>query len=203
MKLQHRFTLLEIVIAMTLTAFLITVLFSFYRESSMIGMQLEQAKQKILLQELFQERMTQVFNQIRLEEGENKDKEPPLFTSSFIDANGPVLNLYYDNGVDHQPEFCDMVKGMLYVNQHKELCFTTSSKENLTRKDVFFDGVAELRFYFFDPDEKEWVSFWKKEKHALPSMVKLSMSLKSNKKKQLEFVYFLTSKKQEIIYKSL
>jgi hypothetical protein len=198
LRKKRALSLLEIIIALALTAILVSVLFSFYRQSSVISLQLEQAKQKILSQEMFQERMAQVFNQVHLE-AEKGDL--PLYTSFFGDADGAVLNVSYDNGVDHQPEFCDTIKGMLYLNHKKEICFLMKSKENLSRTEVFFDGVNELKFHFFDLEEKEWTSLWPKEKKTLPAMIKMSLYLKSKKKEPFEFVCFLTSKKQEITYK--
>lgn len=198
-KKRYPLSLLEVIIAMSLSAVLIAVLFNFFRQGAILSSQMEEAKHHILSYQLFQERFDQIFNEMVLD----SEKEGfPFYTAPFEDSQGLALFFNYNNKIDPNPIFCENVKGMLMFNYNKEVYLITTSKENTIRKEVFFEKALDFKFSFFDVEEKSWVSNWSKEKKAFPSMIKLTLYSRFSKKEPTEFNYFLTARDQEIIYRS-
>lgn len=176
---------------MALTAILMGALFNIYRQSAVVGCQIEKLKDGILSNQVFQQRMAQIFNEVRL--SSEKEGEAAFYKL------GQGLEFTYHNGVDKDPKFCDEVRASLILNEKKEVCLTLTSKDHATRSEVFFENTKDLLFSFFNVSVSEWVSSWPKEEAALPAMIKLTVV---KGKESQEFAFFLNAKEQEIIYKT-
>jgi type II secretory pathway component PulJ len=193
-------TLLEVMVALTLTTILLSALFGTYRHLASAGSSLHVSKGHFFQRQLVDLRLRALFSEIQ--------NSSSLYTTSHLQSKGDALVFQFDNGVDPHPDFCHLVKGMLYLDSKKNelslLTWPSSEKEtsllnpSSARKEVLCSAATSFTFQFFDSKEEEWCGSWKKEKKELPSMIKLEIGDDLSAKE--EFVYFLSL--SPIVYKS-
>ncbi len=189
--MKRALTLLEVVIALALTAILLSVLLSFYRQIAFSNLEAKEAKQRILYREWTQEKLTQVFSTAL----DSEEDEEGYYTLSVADGIGTALAFGYDNGIDSDPNYCDKVRAALYLNAKKELCLITWPD----RKQILYTGVQSIHFSFFDLNQLTWRSDWTKE-DGLPEMLKITLYEAKYPKQPIEFAYFLPAQDQQIPY---
>jgi hypothetical protein len=175
-------TLLEVMIALALTAILLGVIFGFYKQLFYSQTDIQLAKQRVLFRQWTQEKLTQVFSSILSTEGSDKE----FYTLNIVESKYPALTFNFDNGVDRDPQYCDEVSGLLYLNKQHELRLVTWPQRSL----ILYSGVKSLSFSFFDAKNKVWKPEWKAEE-SLPDMVKVSLYEMDHPKDEIEFAYFL------------
>src|SRR5438876_491031 len=101
MRKKKALTLLEVMIALSLSAIVLTTLLSVYKEISLNQVKLERRKETVLNHKMVQQRLIRLFSAIRGKEG---TKESPLYTSDFIESEGAALFIEFDNGLDLDPD---------------------------------------------------------------------------------------------------
>jgi type II secretory pathway component PulJ len=196
---KHPLSLLEVVIALSLTAILMSVLFSFYRQSAVLNLKLEKNKQIVLERNVFQQRMMRVFDNLLWDKDQKKDF--PISIHSKGDARGQTIQLTFDNGIEPSPEWGGRVSGRLFVDKNKQLVLETIGKDGSVRKDIFFQKVDELQVVAFDVKEEAWSPNWDKKKKVLPPMIKMALIFETRKKTPVEYVFFIPTYPESIIYK--
>lgn len=149
-------SLFEVVIALGLTAILLTSLFSCYRHLVISKSQIEGARNQLYPHLLTQARLIQVFD--GLHEGTS------LFT------NEGTLELTFDNGVDHDPDYCGSQEVNLLKSVEDQFVMQYKDKK---RKEVLKEKVSSLSFSFFDANEKDWVNEWRGS--TLPAQIRLTL----------------------------
>jgi hypothetical protein len=180
-------TLLEVIIALSLTGVLLSVLFGFYKHLSFSNVSITAAKQTVLYREWTQEKLAQVFSAALPKEG--------FCTVSLEKSIGKALSFHYDNGPDPDPNYCHVVRGALHLNSKNELCLITWPG----RKQVLYAGVKAIHFSFFDGEELSWKDAWSEE-DRLPEMLKLTVYEDKHRDQPIEFAYFLPIPNQQIKY---
>ena len=178
---------MEVMIALSLTAVVVAVLLSVYRNQQMSSSKLHALKQKVMTRQCLQQRLTQIFNHL---DRENEEEVPACQTDK------DVLVLKYDNGMDHDPSFSGEGHAELYVNKQQELCLLTKGKDLKTRTEILLTGVKSWNKEFFDLTGKIWVSSWDKEREELPAMIRLSFQQED----LITFTFFLPSGVEIIMY---
>ena len=169
---KRALSLLEVSIALTLTAILLTTLFSNLRHIIQNSAKLQKIKEKIYWQFTLRMRLNQIFE--TLQSGDDKilfytDEHP----DAHPDAKGQALYFTFDNGIDPDPDFCQEITGILLHNKNNELCFIAVSKEGKTRKEVFLKKAKNVSLNFYHPEEKKLLCTWKEKK--LPPIIELSI----------------------------
>lgn len=204
-KLKKRsLTLLEVMIALSLTAILLSVIFTSYRQTTISQAKLEKAKIEVLTNKTIEQRLTYIFSHLTSEKQHNNNKtegeSSPLYTLSLPTSKGVALILEYDNGIDPDPSFSHHIKSELYLSHKEELCLTTYSHTGLARREVLKEDISELKFSFFDPSAHQThTSYWDFNQEDLPPIITLNLGIK-NKKEPLEFAFFIPDSKEEILY---
>jgi len=174
MKKSLSFTLLEVIIAIGLTALLLGILFRYYHQVSINNLKAHQLQQKIFSLSLFQEKLGQIFSQLSFEDDE--EGETLLFcTREIRESVCPALFFKYDNGVDPDPAFCDELEGMIYLDQNKCLSLVNRSKNGTPRKEILLEKIAKISFRFFDTFDNSWKDTWSTEDDSLPTLIELSI----------------------------
>ena len=187
MKKKRALTLLEVAIGIVLLGFLLTGLFSAFRQSLKKNMSTRELKQKVLQLELFQQKMKTVLS-----------KESGIKIGEHPQASGLSLFFNYSEKADPDFEMCGEVQAMLFLNAQKELCLATWSPTGKCRTEVLLDHVDTFTPSLFDPKKGEWKNTLKEKAAEKPVMA--SIELLWNKSK-LEFAFFLKAGDEKISYK--
>ncbi|MBI3236705.1 MAG: prepilin-type N-terminal cleavage/methylation domain-containing protein [Chlamydiales bacterium] len=192
MRRLRSFTLLEVMIALSLASILLSGLMVSYYQISKKRVLAEGVKKNQLSVELMLQRLKHLF--IGIESAE----KPYLQTDVHPDGIGNSLFFEFDQGVDREAVFCRTLKGMLYRNLRGQICLVSWPSEEEGRVEVLLEGVDLFEFSFFDEQKKVLNTEWEK-KDPLPVFMKLSWKFCSEKKGKEEMVFFF-SKRGPILY---
>lgn len=212
-------TLLEVIIAMSLTSFLLMILMIFYLEASQMNKLNDKAAQQSFQERYVDNRLASVLSNLIPE----TDSKRPFYFMTTPDleaagiATGPALIFGYDNTMRWDRNFSGDVVGTLYVDRHHRLCLVTTPslihwKDESTlplNKEVLMENVESIQFTFLEPPQDEIVrikqpelesySEWKKDYERVPAIIKLRVSLKGNLGDR-NFAFVLPRKDNPILY---
>jgi hypothetical protein len=184
--MKRLFSLLEVVIGLSLTALLLTILFNTYREISLMQGKVKQVRDQIHWELITQLRLNQVFETLSL--GSLFYTEDPKFQARlFMTQNPyPVLHFKFDNGVDRDPQFGGVVMASLGLHDGD---FSLLLKGQ--RKEVFLPNAKDVKFSFYDPTKKTWLCNW--QGVGFPAMIKMEVNNTS-------FTFILPQAKHEATF---
>lgn len=197
--------LLELLIALSLTAMLLTFLFSFLVESAKIEKKLDKARMAITARGHLQTRLQSVLSSLS-----HNSLEAPLYTQTFDKEKQPSLVAFFDNGIDPDPAFSGAVLGRLFLDEKQNLSLAIwpldKNKAHLWRNEILMPGIESFEFAFLGrnsaPDQKKkekieqvnsalaWRSLWAKSESRVPSMIRLSLQ-EEKAKEPLHFAFIL------------
>ncbi|MBS0607178.1 MAG: type II secretion system protein [Parachlamydiales bacterium] len=176
-------TLLEVMIALSLAAILISALMTTYYQASKKRIAAQELKKSSLSVELMRQRLVHLFAKTSAAE------MPSFYTGVHPQAIGTCLIFTFNNGVDRSQEFCGDAMGMFYLNANRELCLASWGANGGARNEVLLENTEGLCLNFFDPKKKEWRSDWKKE-DPFPPFFKISWSFSDQPKEVLQSAFF-------------
>ncbi len=180
--MKRPLALLEVMIGLSLTAILLTTLFSNFRHLIQTN-----AEMKVLHQEKHWEYVTN----LRLNQIFQSISEDANFTSGpHEDIYDKALRFTFNNGIDPDPNFCQEVEGTLLIKK-ENFCLIIEPKVGEAREEVFLEGVSELSIEYLDPQNGSWLKEW--EKDSLPAMVKITIYKK-------EFTFTLPHANRMAVY---
>jgi len=226
---RYHITLLEVLIAITLTSALLMTLLGYYSYVQHLSRQINKARE-----EGFQERYAQYrLSQILLKVNKIEHKKDNFFT---IDEGnyfviGQSLVFFYDRGVDIDPLYSGVVPARLFLDRNNRLCLAVwPSPKSLSgeeipfpKEEVLLGNVQRLKFLFYHPPdvekkdyvgaekpvttgeeklepEKGWNETWDKNWSHLPAIVKIIITTESGDK---TYVFQLPgSKRFTIVYRA-
>lgn len=161
-------SLVEVMIGIALTALLLTVLFSSFRELMQMNSQMAKMRQDKQWEYVLNVRLNQIFEGVR--------SDALFMTEPYRDISPKALHFVFDHGLDSDPKFCRELEGFLFVNKDNELCLILQSKEGKEREEVFAKNCSNYSMQFFDPLSKKWKDQW--DLNYLPPIVKISIASK-------------------------
>jgi len=165
-------SLLELVIGLSLTAILLSSLFTTFRNIAKESAQVQRIHGKSHEKAILQLRLQQIFNSLSKKSG------------ILLVENS--LFFFYENPYDLETAFCGLVKGDLQlVGSNLLLHFT--GKDGARREQKLFENVSDIRWEFYDIKTKKWSDSLKKKR--VPLQVKLHLTL-TDKQEQL-FIFQL------------
>jgi hypothetical protein len=187
-------------IALSLTAILITFLFSFFVETAKIEKKLEVMRTAIMKRGHLQNRLQTVFSAI------DRSSMDPFFYTKPLDAEKSIsLVTIYDNGIDPDPAFSGSLTGRIFLDEENRLCLVSwplsKEKPRPWRKEVLHTGVKKMEFQFLgEKSEKEhfvpvrdtlgWKSLWPKNLRGVPSLIRLTL-YEENSSKPIHYAFIL------------
>lgn len=208
-KLKKRpFLLFEILIALSLTAILLTFLFSFFVESVKIEKKLDAARTEITARQHLQTRLQAVLTGIHRESA-----EAPFYTQLLQEEMKESLMAVFDNGIDPDPAFSGPVIGRIYLDEQSNLSLATwplgpKEKKQPWRKEVLLSHVEDFEFEFMAQKKEEatikkekikpinstleWRTRWPKSQTEIPPVIRLSV-WEENQKDPLRFAFLIPS----------
>lgn len=207
--------LLEILIALSLTAILLTFLFSFFVESAKIEKKLDTARMEISNRSHLQTRLQTVLS--ALDRGLSTTF---LYTKQFDKEKAVSLVAIFDNGIDPEPAYSGTIIGRLFIDAEKNLCFATwpldHPKNCPWRKEVLLPHVEELEFEFLGKISATehgkkgkihpitathgWRKLWSKDQGEAPSIIRLSVK-QEKQKEPLRFAFILPTTEPFVTYR--
>lgn len=215
---RHYMTLLELIIAMSLTAIILTTLMYFYQQVTWINTEMDRVQSRNFQKRFVEKRLSEV-----IPKAIPKKKKDFHF---FISLNGgelfkprtTSLLFTFDNCVKLNKQMSYHVIGRLYLDNEGNFTLATWPipkrwKENENPpmfKEILLENVESLSFEFFVPPDKgkteidngiaklnekipleirgQWVTDWKKEYRELPAIVRVK--LKHNLDGEVESLTF-------------
>jgi len=177
-KKKHPLTLIEVIIAFSLTAILFSFILTSFFQHIKVSKSFEIAKREVLARAYLQKRLTTIFL--------NKPKEGVVNTLNYIKDTNPRLEFTFNNGIDPDQAFSDQVNGLLYL-KNSDFCLKIFGKGDLTiRKEVLFTHVKKIEFNIYDEGE-------------IPLFFVLSLT--TLKGKEISFPIFLRVSEKGFIFK--
>lgn len=158
-------TLLEVLIAFSLTALLLLLLMFFYRDQDYVNVKLDKQEQEAFRMMYVENRLSQILPKTVSSYDVKHDFY--FFTSS--DANGvlkpglPSLVFTFDNGNELDKSFSNHVLARLYVDKSNRLSLATLPSPNRwegehalsMKQEILMEDVEDLQFEFYVPPEKD------------------------------------------------
>lgn len=213
-KKKRALILFEILIALTLTAILLTFLFSFFVESAKIEKKLDTARMAISNRGQLQTRLQSIFTTIDRGAG-----EPYFYTKQFEREKSSSLIAIFDNGIDPDPAYSGSITGRIFIDEEKNLCLATwpldKSKNLPWRKEILLPQVESYEFEFLgalsasEHGKKEkvrsisptvgWRSAWPESLTSVPTIIR--MKIKQEKMEEpLYFAFILPAPASHVTY---
>jgi len=190
-------TLLEVVIALFLTAILLTELFSAYSLFHRVHIKIALQKERYLMRQAAQQRLSQVFGSIRTM------PVPDFFTTFSPLSRAPILFFSFDNGTDLNPDFSNLIKGALFLDQQQRLLLVSYSRSGAQRTDLLLDKISSVSFAFFDSVGLQSRSTWPESLKRVPPMLTMTIQELPREKetaRSFSFAYFLETESSVIAY---
>lgn len=199
--------MLEILVGLSLTAVLLTLLFSFLVESAKLETKLDTARATILAREHLHMQLQTIFSSI-----DRSSLKEPFYTKHFPEEKGDSLVVLFDGGIDPDPAFSGSVVGRIYLDETNNLSLVTwpldKEKRDRWRKEILLSQVERFEFEFLQnansksslppPSKKEkvrkvtaellWRTQWPKARGELPSMIRLTVWGKQKEALQMAFL---------------
>jgi hypothetical protein len=185
---KRAFLLFELMIALALTAILLTVLFRFFANSVRMDHQVEKTRAALYQRQHLQTRLSMLFTSIV----PRSSMSPPCGSSFYtLNEKLPSFVAIFDNGIDPDPAFSGPILGKVFLDQDSNLSLALwpieKKETNLYRKEILLPNVQNMRFQFLakktsqHPDPKaipinsvlEWRGNWPKNRWDIPSMIRL------------------------------
>lgn len=199
---KNNFTLLEVIISLSLITIIITFLFGFFSKVMKIEKIIEKKKLEILAINQTQIKLTQVFSNVYQGDFIN---QKPFYTKDVKNPKGPVLYLSYDNKIDSDANFSLIVKAKLFIDNKKNLClhsFSRDENEKKPREDILLKDVDKIEYNFLAKSDIKLkkhklnnfsekicsYNFWPKKAETLPFAIKIKII---KNKDSLDFAFFL------------
>ena len=195
--------LFELVIALGLTAILLTVLFRFFAGSVRMDHQVDEARAALYERQHLQTRLSGLFTSIV-----PRSTVSPQHGSSFYSINEktPGFVAIFDNGIDPDPDFSGPILGKVFLDDQANLTLALwpleMKEKQLFRKEILLGHVQNMRFQFLakknlqqvDPQaipinsSLEWRTNWPKHRWDIPSMIRLMIQQDG---KEISFAFCL------------
>jgi type II secretory pathway pseudopilin PulG len=186
---KRSLTLLEVVIATVLLGILLMGLFHSFRQSLKQNLSARELKQKVLQLELFQQKIKNLLAQTG---GAWIEKHP--------DSTGLSLYINFEEKVDSDFDRCGKLRGMLYLNNKKEVCFVSWQDSGKDRIETLLDHVDAFKCRLFDAKKGAWTESWPQKKEESAVMAAIDLTWNGNK---IPFVFFLKSSNEKISYSGI
>lgn len=195
---KKNFLLLEILIALSLMATMISLLFSFMVQSLRVEKKMEKARFAILERQNLHIRLQDLLTSLSPGNG-----LPALYSQKFPKEENESLVVFFDNGIDPDPLYSGIVRGRIYIDETHNLCLVywplEEEKRRLWRKEILLSNVSKISLQFLGTGEISdmpghpkpkavWDLFWPKEKTELPSLIRITLKQKET---TLQFAFRL------------
>lgn len=188
------FTLVEVLIAISLLSILLFALLSSYSQLKMIDTAIGKETVKDFEMRQLESRLEAAILQV-LKAEDNKNF---FYTEYPHYSNSPSLVFSYDAESRLDPRFSGPVLGRLFVDREGNLLLATwpspkrySQQPIPMQVEVLATGIQSVAFSFFTPEQNQWSSDWQKNTGTVPPLMKLHIVKES--KEWVDFSFYLAN----------
>lgn len=185
-------TLIEVVVALSLTAILLSFLWQTYYHLQKQLLSMEKKKAESLQKLFIQEKISKLFSHIEAESGEKL-----LYTMKDRSRSHPTLVFKTTLPIDPDPDFSGLVLSGLYLSEQKELCLVHWASKDKLRTEVLLQNIVSCHMLFYDSLKKEWKEEWTEKMQGTPAMIKCKIATKEF---QEEYLFFPSQHLGPILY---
>ncbi len=220
---KRHVTLLEVLIALVLTIFIITTLTFFYQQMASIGINIDRMQKDLFYMRYLENRLNDIIPKI-LPPSDSEFTFLSLENDVHSKNGSQTLIFAFNNGISLDTTFSNLVIARLYVNPQGELTlaywpsrFEWDQPNPPIKKEVLQEGVEKMTFEFFiAPEPKnapknaqgtnqdnttpplepkgDWTSrAWINEYKELPLLLRITLKLAKNKGEEIVFAFPLPS----------
>lgn len=197
---KRYFTLIEVIVSLSLITIIITFLFGYFTKITKVEHEIEHLKKIVYTKSNLQIRLNNIFSQLY-----SKDmNQSPFYTELEKNKKNMTLFINFDNGVDPDPNYSDIIKAKIYLDDKNNLVLEMFSKDKKTkasRKEILYSNIKNIEYKFLSQSDLQiksymteeinesfsWYNFWPEDRKNLPSVIYLKIN--SN----LDFAFFLPS----------
>jgi prepilin-type N-terminal cleavage/methylation domain-containing protein len=206
---QQSMTLIEVLVAMSILSILLTIIFGFFRQLTVLEETTKDQQSKNFQKYYAEFRLSYLFSRL-VNEKDNSGRTFLFFSTpinqkeEFSDFNSLIFT--YHNGVRLNPNFSGDVLARLYVNKKDQLCLVSwpiVKKDMLPphsdmQKEILLEKVNSISFDFYAAPDRN-VSrgtippsaptpikgSWQKEwpfaiRKIMPNLIKITLTLKND-----------------------
>lgn len=196
-------TLIEVLIATTLTMILLVAVTFFYRQMTILQRESEKLQKEQFQLSYLEKRLMGVIPKTL----GSKSKDFYFYTSDELINGFQSLVFTYNNGVQMEAEYSGNCLGRIFVDHNNNLVLATwplksRSENNINlqmKKEILIENISFLSFEFYVPPKKDrgemvkssvklteivpensWHQAWNTSYNQLPPMIKIHIKLKNN-----------------------
>jgi len=203
-KVKRCFLLLEVAIAIGLSAILFTVLFRFLVSNTQFEQKTEKVVALLSERQRVEDRLEWILGNIEFPLLDQSN----FYTIHLPDDKGLSVAVLFNAGVDPSPLFSGITTARLHLNEKNEFCFSwwPLAQEGY-RTEVLLSNIQKIEWEFLGQKEDKdtgvipiagkwaWLKQWPKAKIGLPSIIRLNLWSGIDKKKRkepnLQFAFIL------------
>jgi len=199
------FTLIEVIVSLSLITIILTFLFGYFSKITKVEQDIEDLKKIVYKQNHLHIRLNNIFANLYAKEFD----ENVFYTKFEKNKKNLSLIINFDNGIDPDPNFSEIVKAEIFIDKKNDLIleiWPNDKKIKTTRKELLFSNVNKLEYKFLScsdlqmkksvleqiTDSVFWYDSWPKEKKSLPSVIYVKLN------NNLDFAFFLPSQNVKI-----
>jgi hypothetical protein len=174
-KKKGALTLLEVIIAISITGFLLSALWGLYRNWHISHQKIQKSETRLYRIVFLKQRLQNICNSVAFPDGKNC-----VFTST--EGGAPFVCFSYKPEIDIDPIFHQTLRSLLYFDSKaKTLCLCTFADEEHKRMEVLLDQVTCFDVSFFDRQTLCWTPSWSQDMEHLPLWMKILVETKEEK----------------------
>ncbi len=163
------FTLLEILVSISIASILFIVLFSKIREFASLRKQLKQVESECLERQLCQIRLQELFSLLLVSDKEKQDR------SFYTQQNSLVFQI--QQTIDADPAFLGNLDcTMQFDPASGHLYLVTKNASGQERRELLVKGLLNCSMRFFSTKEKTWLNDWSQKNADLPAFFSIKCS---------------------------
>lgn len=162
-KRKLSLTLIEVLIALSLSSIIMTAMFYFYQKAVRLDAEIQKVEERVFSLRLLQSRLMKIVPKaVSAKEAEKDFYFLTGYQDQISKRGTPYLLFSYDRGVDIEPQFSNIVLGRLYVDKKGRLMLVTVPAPSRwtqgalpLKREMLLRGVENIYFSFYNPPEKE------------------------------------------------
>ena len=170
---RRPFSLLEILVSISIAAILFGVLFSKVRDFVFLRKEISSAEQECFERQAFQIRLEELFSNLATTEKEGEFSAPFYYKDQKI---------YFQavREIDINPDFATKLSYTLWLDpQTKTLSLSCKAPDGAERNEILASGVLSCSFRFFSEKEAKWEDQWPQNSRKSPSFVQIAYKKKT------------------------
>lgn len=200
--------MLEILIAFVLAGILFGCIFSNFSQMYKLQGQIEKAHAVAINRQAFELELRLLLSRLpaMLEQGDKKEEDIcPIYTADVNSRKGTEA-LWFSLTVDYDSDmrFIGPLSYCLYCDEKNHaLKLRMRNSQGNEKVEEVMRSVKSWKISLFDPEKGTWVQEWPKNSTHLPTLLKLQVVEKDQRKgKSVDFAFALPAASQAIVFEA-